>query len=43
LSATGLAPTLAEAAQRSRQAAEGVEFEGKYFRRDIGWRELQRG
>ncbi len=43
LCATGLAPTLAEAAQRSRQAAEGVAFEGKYFRRDIGWREFQRG
>jgi phosphoribosylamine--glycine ligase len=42
LAVTGLAPTLAEAAQRSRSAAEGIEFEGKYFRRDIGWRELQR-
>ena len=42
LAATGLANTLAEAAEKSRQAAEAVEFEGKYFRRDIGWRELQR-
>jgi phosphoribosylamine--glycine ligase len=42
LAVTGLAPTLAEAAQRSRNAADGIEFDGKYFRRDIGWRELQR-
>ncbi len=36
---TALAPTVALAAERSRRAAEGVEFEGRYFRRDIGWRE----
>ena len=39
---TGLGNTIAEAADRSRRAAEGIEFEGKYYRRDIGWRELQR-
>jgi phosphoribosylamine--glycine ligase len=39
---TGLGATLAEAAERSRRAAEAIEFEGKYYRRDIGWRELQR-
>ena len=39
---TGLGSTIAEAAQRSRQGADAIQFEGKYFRRDIGWRELQR-
>jgi phosphoribosylamine--glycine ligase len=42
LAATGVGATLAEAAERSRGAAERVELEGKYFRRDIGWRELAR-
>jgi phosphoribosylamine--glycine ligase len=40
--ATGLGITLQEAAERSLRAAEAIEFEGKYFRRDIGWRELER-
>ena len=39
---TGMGSTIAEAAERSRAVAEAIEFEGKYFRRDIGWRELQR-
>ncbi len=39
---TGRGATLAEAADRSRRAADAVEFEGKYYRRDIGWKELQR-
>jgi phosphoribosylamine--glycine ligase len=39
---TGLGNTIAEAADRSRRAADAIQFEGKYFRRDIGWRELQR-
>ena len=39
---TGLGPTLEQAADFSRRAAEAIEFEGKYFRRDIGWRELAR-
>jgi phosphoribosylamine--glycine ligase len=42
LAATGLASTLADAATRSRAAAEAIEFEGKHYRRDIGWRELTR-
>ena len=42
LSVTATAPTVAEAASRSRAAAEAVEFEGKQFRRDIGWREITR-
>jgi phosphoribosylamine--glycine ligase len=42
LAVTALAPTVAEAAGRSRRAAEAVEFEGRTFRRDIGWREAAR-
>jgi phosphoribosylamine--glycine ligase len=42
LAATGVGATLEEAADRSRRAAEAVELEGKQFRRDIGWRELER-
>lgn len=43
LAVTGLAPTVTEAAARSRAAAERIHFAGRYFRRDIGWRELARG
>lgn len=42
LAATAVAPDFAEAQRLSRQAAESVEFEGKFFRRDIGWREAAR-
>ena len=42
LAVTGLGDTLAEAAARSRGAAEAVKFDGKHFRRDIGWREFAR-
>lgn len=42
LAVTATAPTVAEAAQRSRAAAEAIAFEGKQFRRDIGWREMAR-
>ena len=42
LAATGLGTTLAEAAARSRRAAREIRFDGKYFRSDIGWRELAR-
>jgi phosphoribosylamine---glycine ligase len=42
LAVTALAPTLKQAADRSRAAANAIEFEGKQFRRDIGWRELRR-
>jgi phosphoribosylamine--glycine ligase len=42
LACTGLGATFAEAAARSRDAAAAVRFEGATFRRDIGWRELQR-
>lgn len=39
---TAVRPTLAEAQAASREAAEGVRFEGRQLRRDIGWRELAR-
>ena len=42
LAVTALAPTFAEAAGASRTAAARVEFEGAFFRADIGWRERQR-
>jgi phosphoribosylamine---glycine ligase len=42
LAVTGLGDTLAEAAERSRKGAEAVRFEGAHFRRDIGWREMER-
>ncbi|MGH7474784.1 MAG: phosphoribosylamine--glycine ligase [Longimicrobiales bacterium] len=40
LSVTALAPTLAEAASRSRAAAAAIRFEGRHYRQDIGWRAL---
>ena len=43
LAVTALAPTVAEAAARSRAAAERIRYEGRHFRRDIGWREIERG
>jgi phosphoribosylamine--glycine ligase len=43
LAVTATAPTLAAACDKSASAAENITFEGKQFRRDIGWRELQRG
>jgi phosphoribosylamine--glycine ligase len=43
LSVTGIAPTVREAGARSREAAEAITFEGRHFRRDIGWREIARG
>jgi phosphoribosylamine--glycine ligase len=42
LAVTALGPTLREAAERSRNAAARIEFDGRQFRRDIGWRELER-
>lgn len=42
LACTGLGASLPEAAARSRKAAAAVRFEGAQFRRDIGWRELER-
>lgn len=42
LAVTGVGATVEEAAARSRAAAEAIAFEGKQYRRDIGWRELER-
>ena len=42
LAVTAVAPTVAQAAARSQAAAERIEFDGRHFRRDIGWREAAR-
>jgi phosphoribosylamine---glycine ligase len=42
LNVTAVAPEFAEAQRLSRLGAEAIEFEGKMFRRDIGWREAAR-
>ena len=41
-SVTGLGSTVAEAAHASRAASERIAFEGKTWRRDVAWREIQR-
>lgn len=42
LNVTALAPTVREAAAASRAACEQVQFDGKTWRRDIAWREIDR-
>ena len=42
LAVTGLGDSLGEASRKSLVGADAVEFEGKYFRTDIGWREFAR-
>jgi phosphoribosylamine---glycine ligase len=42
LTVTAVAPTFADAQRRSREASSAIEFEGKVWRRDIGWREAAR-
>jgi phosphoribosylamine--glycine ligase len=42
LNVTAVAATFAEAQRLSRESAERIGFEGKVFRRDIGWREARR-
>ena len=42
LAATGLGHDFEAAAAVSRQAAEAITFQGRQYRRDIGWRELDR-
>ena len=41
LNVTAVAPSFAEAQRLSREAADAIQFEGKIFRRDIGWREAR--
>jgi phosphoribosylamine--glycine ligase len=42
LTVTGVGASFEEAQSLSQSFARGVEFEGKQFRGDIGWRELDR-
>jgi phosphoribosylamine--glycine ligase len=42
LNVTAVATSFSEAQRLSRETAEQIEFEGKTFRRDIGWREASR-
>lgn len=42
LAVTGLGDTFEAAALASRASAERITFEGRQYRRDIGWRELER-
>jgi phosphoribosylamine---glycine ligase len=42
LTVTAVDPSFAEAQRLSRETAETVAYEGKIFRRDIGWREAAR-
>ncbi|MEO8636855.1 MAG: phosphoribosylamine--glycine ligase [Gemmatimonadales bacterium] len=42
LSVTAVAATFADAQRLSRETAERIEYAGKVYRRDIGWREAAR-
>jgi phosphoribosylamine--glycine ligase len=42
LALTGLGATFDEARRRSLRSAEETQFDGKQYRSDIGWRELER-
>jgi phosphoribosylamine--glycine ligase len=42
LSVTGLAATVPKAARVSREACEKIRFDGKTWRRDVAWREIER-
>jgi phosphoribosylamine--glycine ligase len=42
LTATAVGTSFTEAQRLSREAADAVQYEGKVFRRDIGWREATR-
>jgi phosphoribosylamine--glycine ligase len=43
LAVTALGSTLAEARARAYQGVDAIEFADGFHRRDIGWRELERG
>jgi phosphoribosylamine--glycine ligase len=42
LAVTGVGPSFPDAQLLSAQAAGAIEFDGKVYRRDIGWREAAR-
>jgi phosphoribosylamine---glycine ligase len=42
LNVTAVASSFAEAQRLSRETAEAIRYEGKIYRRDIGWREAAR-
>ena len=42
LAVTAIAPTFSSAASASRNGAAAIDFEGAFFRADIGWRERAR-
>jgi phosphoribosylamine--glycine ligase len=42
LTVTAVGPSFTDAQRLSRETAESIQFEGKIFRRDIGWREAAR-
>jgi len=42
LNVTAVASSFEDAQAKSREAAEAIQFDGKVFRRDIGWREAAR-
>lgn len=42
LAVTGIAGTFAAAQRVSREAAQGITFDGRQYRQDIGWREAAR-
>ena len=42
LAVTAVASNIELARRLSREAADRITFEGKHFRRDIGWREAER-
>jgi len=42
LAVTAVGSTFTEAADRSREGAAAVSFDGAFFRPDIGWRERSR-
>lgn len=42
LNVVGLGPNVPEASRLAREAADAIGFEGKIFRRDIAWREIER-
>jgi phosphoribosylamine---glycine ligase len=42
LTVTGVGATFSEAQRLSREAADAVDFDGKIYRPDIGWREAAR-